>query len=152
MTKYDPARSHRIIKSLARRGRTNEQIAKELGIRRETLFDWSKKHPEVSNALKDGRAIAIATIEESMFARATGVKTTEKKAVKMPDGTTRTEIVEREHPPDAGAAKILLVNWLPEEYSDREKVEHSGKIELPLSNMSDEEVKALARKVLTESD
>lgn len=34
----------------------------------------------------------------------------------------------------------------------REKVEHSGKIELPLSNMSDEEVKALARKVLTESD
>lgn len=34
----------------------------------------------------------------------------------------------------------------------REKVEHSGKIELPLSNMSDEEVKSLARKVLTESD
>ena len=34
----------------------------------------------------------------------------------------------------------------------REKIEHSGKIELPLSNMSDEEVKQLARKVLAESD
>lgn len=34
----------------------------------------------------------------------------------------------------------------------RDKIEHSGKIELPLSNMSDEEVKKLAREVLAESD
>lgn len=121
--KYDPKRHPRVILSLARKGRTNEEIAKKIGISRKTLGVWASDHAEIGDALREGREFAVATIEDSMYARATGAsRTTEKKVIEFPDGLIKKEVVERELPPDPGAAKLLLMNWAPEEYKDRHEL------------------------------
>lgn len=41
----------------ARDGLTDEQIAYNIGIRRPTLYDWEKKYPDISDALKKGKEV-----------------------------------------------------------------------------------------------
>lgn len=44
-----------LLQGWKRDGLTDEQIAHNIGIRRETLYDWIKKYPNISNALKMGK-------------------------------------------------------------------------------------------------
>jgi hypothetical protein len=83
--------------------------------------------------------VAIAKIEESLFSRAVGMSITRKKIVQSQNGSTRKEITEEELPPDPGAAKILLTNWAPEDYSDRIKAELTGKDGGPLKVLASPE-------------
>ena len=41
-----------ILEGWARNGLTDDQIAHNMGIRRETLYEWKKKYPNISNTLK----------------------------------------------------------------------------------------------------
>ena len=41
-----------LLEGWARDGLTDEQIAKNIGINRTTLYDWKKKEINISNALK----------------------------------------------------------------------------------------------------
>ena len=43
-----------LLEGWARDGLTDEQIAEKIGINRATLYDWKKKYPNISNALKKG--------------------------------------------------------------------------------------------------
>lgn len=121
--KYDPKRHPRIVLSHARKGKTQEEIAAALGIVYRTFVEWRKKYPEIDQALRDGREVAVAQIEESMFARAIGTKVVERKIIELPDGSQKKEITEKELPPDPVAGKLLLQAW-SDEY--KEKMEHSG--------------------------
>ena len=40
-----------LLQGWKRDGLTDEQIAHNIGIRRETLYDWIKKYPHISNAV-----------------------------------------------------------------------------------------------------
>lgn len=53
------------LRSWARDGLTNEQIAKKIGVRRETISCWIKKYPNIANALKKGKEVVDAEVEES---------------------------------------------------------------------------------------
>ena len=55
---YDPKRHPKLALSFARKGKTNYEIAAKFGITRETLKEWRKKYPELSDALSRGRDIA----------------------------------------------------------------------------------------------
>ena len=44
-----------LLSGWARDGLTHEQIAANIGIRRETLYEWMKRFPNISNALKKGK-------------------------------------------------------------------------------------------------
>lgn len=59
-----------------RNGLTDEQIAKNIGIRRETLYDWKKRFPNISNALKIGREQANFIVENALFEKARKGNTT----------------------------------------------------------------------------
>ena len=41
-----------MIEGWARQGLTDEQIAKNMGIKKSTFYDWLKKYPDISESLK----------------------------------------------------------------------------------------------------
>lgn len=131
---YDPKRHPKLALSFARKGKTNYEIAAKFGITRETLKEWRKKYPELSDALSRGRDIAVADLEESMFNLAKGFEIEEKKVIAIPEKDDfgneilrpiRIEKTKRYIPPREGAAKLLLNAWAPEVYKD--SIEHTGK-------------------------
>lgn len=65
------------IEGWARDGLTDEQIAINIGIRRPTLYDWKKKHPDISDALKRGKEVVDRQVENALFKSAVGYEYTE---------------------------------------------------------------------------
>lgn len=73
------------LQGWARDGLTDEQIAKNIGIRRPTLYAWKKEHPDIADALKKGKHIVDVEVENSLLKKAMGTttKTTQYKMVKV---------------------------------------------------------------------
>lgn len=67
------------LEGWARDGLIDEQIAEKIGIRRETLYDWKKKYPNISNALKAGKEIVDRKVENALLKRALGYEYVESK-------------------------------------------------------------------------
>ncbi len=65
------------IEGWARDGLIDEQIAKNMGISVSTLYEWKKKYPEISDALKKGKEVVDREVENALFKRAIGYKTTD---------------------------------------------------------------------------
>lgn len=59
-----------MLEGWARDGLTDEQIAENIGIRRETLYDWKKKYPNISNVLKKSKDVADRMVENALFQNA----------------------------------------------------------------------------------
>ena len=59
-----------------RNGLTDEEIAHNIGVRRETLWDWQKRFPNIANALKRGREDVNFIVESALLKKALGGNTT----------------------------------------------------------------------------
>lgn len=72
------------LRSWARDGLTNEQIAKKIGIKRQTFQRWLSTYSDMSDALKKGKEIVDAEIEDSLISimKKHTVTTTQYKMVK----------------------------------------------------------------------
>ena len=55
------------LRSWARDGLTNEQIAKKIGVKRQTFQRWVKTYSDISDALKKGKEVVDAEIEENLI-------------------------------------------------------------------------------------
>ena len=108
------------IQGWARDGLSLENIAHNIGINVSTFYDWKKKHPEIQDALKKGMAPADVIVENALYKRATGYKTIERKKIKLPDGTTRVEVIEKEIPPDTTAGIFWLANRKPDRWKRKQ--------------------------------
>ena len=129
MVKYNKDQHPELIRGLATIGKTDEEIADLLGITRVTLHRWRKKYQDCHTASDEGKAIIDKEIEDTLFSRATGAKKlTEKKIIKLPDGSTRQEITEKEIAPDTTAMIFWLKNRKPTEWRDKQDVEMSGSV------------------------
>lgn len=62
----------------ARDGLTDEQIAKNMGIRRSTLSAWKVKYPDISDTLNKEKEVADYEVENALFNRARGMSIVEK--------------------------------------------------------------------------
>ena len=60
------------LEGWARDGLTDEQIAGNMGIRRETLYAWCKKYSNISNTLKKGKEVVDRQVENALLKRALG--------------------------------------------------------------------------------
>ncbi|WP_409015703.1 helix-turn-helix domain-containing protein [Anaerostipes caccae] len=128
------------IEGWARDGLTNEQIAGNMGISRETLNQWSKKYPDISDALKKGKEITDRKVENALLNKALGFTKTIRKAFKCKDVVydngkrisekERIEYADEEVyiPPDTTAQIFWLKNRKPEQWRDKRDIEHSGEI------------------------
>ncbi len=56
-----------LLEGWARDGLTDEQIAKNIKINISTLYDWKKKHPEISEALKKGKEVVDYEVENALL-------------------------------------------------------------------------------------
>ena len=65
-----------LLQGWKRNGLTDEQIAQNIGIRRETLYSWKKRFPNINNALKRGREQSNYIIESKLFQTALSGNTT----------------------------------------------------------------------------
>lgn len=65
-----------LLQGWKRNGVTDEEIAKNIGIRRETLYEWKKRYPNINNALKRGREQSNYAVESVLFRKAISGNTT----------------------------------------------------------------------------
>lgn len=70
-SKYDPKYCELLIEHM-KNGASFESFAGRIGIWKEALYNWTKKHEEFSNALKIGRAKQHWALEKLAMAQATG--------------------------------------------------------------------------------
>lgn len=122
-----------LLAGWARKGLSDEQIAKNMGIRRSTLNEWRKKFPVISDALKKNKEICNTEVENSLYKKCTGFYVNLKKTFKVKTVTynenTGKKIEEKEElkegieqiyiPPDTAAIKFWLTNRNREDWKER---------------------------------
>lgn len=179
-TKYDPKITPTIILWMSRSGLVDSEMAKELKISRKTLHNWKKKYPEVKQALRAGKNWFDASVEQKLFQRAVGYKSTEVTITykylykkKSEDGSPILDPETGKHmkqitgethntrdiPPDNTSIIFWLKNRQPEKWNDVYNMKHSGKIEnehktvhINYDKLSEEEAKELFRNAMLKDD
>jgi hypothetical protein len=112
---------------LARLGATDRETAEFFGVSESTLHLWKLTHPEFSESLKEGKDVADARVEQSLYRRALGY-THDAVKIFMPAGADAPVYAPyaEHHAPDTTAAIFWLKNRKPGEWRDVKASEHSG--------------------------
>ena len=120
------------MREKAANGCTLEEIARNMGIARQTLRVWTEAHPSISTAIKDGQMLAVEAVENALFMSATGRCTIEETVEefrgevqdgKPVDGTLTRRTVTKSVAPNVAAQIFYLKNRIPDRYSDRRVME-----------------------------
>lgn len=123
----------------AKDGKTDEEIAKNMGITRSTLNEWKKKYSDISDTLKKDKDVADRLVEDSLYERALGGvrevrKTFKVKHVYYDDEGRKCEkeelkvgIDEVYVPSDTTAAIFWLKNRKPDVWRDKHVLIDGGK-------------------------
>ena len=107
---------------------TDAQIAKEFGIKPQTLVEWLKRYPSLAASLKDGRANPNQRVIRSLYSKAIGYtherrKTVHKTVTNIVGLVIQeevTETIEEMHIPPSDVACIYWSkNRMPKEWRDR---------------------------------
>lgn len=126
------------IQGWAHDGLTDEQIATNMGIKRQTLYEWIKKYPVISDTLKKGKEIVDRQVENALLQKALGFKETVTKAIKVKEVLydNGKRISEKEHieyadeevfvPPETTAQIFWLKNRKPDVWRDVKATELTG--------------------------
>lgn len=109
-------------------GLTDSQMADVFEVAESTFALWKVEHPEFSESIKRGKAIADGQVAASLYSRAVGAVTKAEKVFMTEDGPVKVDTVVH-HPPDTGAAFIWLKNRQPELWRDRREIEATARIE-----------------------
>ena len=107
-----------LLAGWARDGLTDEQIAKNMGIRRSTLADWKSKYPDISDTLKKGKEIVDVQVENALLKRALGYDYTEESIERGPQGTKVKQTVKHVVA-DTTAQIFWLKNRRPDKWRDK---------------------------------
>lgn len=111
-----------LLEAWARDGLTNEQIAHNIGINTSTLWDWRKKYPNISDALKKGKEVVDYEVENALLKRALGYTIIVHKQKVTKDGVI-VDIEEEMHiAPDTTAQIYWLKNRKPKQWKDKIEV------------------------------
>ena len=100
---------------------SEEEIAKQLGVSKNSFTKYKKEHEELQKALQDGKRALVKELKDTLKKKAKGFTYTEtKKTTKNEDGviTEITEVFTKYSPPDTGAIHLLLKNLDPEWRND----------------------------------
>lgn len=61
-----------LLEGWARDGLTDEQISRNMGINKATIYDWKKRFSDISNALKKGKEVVDYEVENALLEKAKG--------------------------------------------------------------------------------
>ncbi|NJM13328.1 MAG: hypothetical protein HC889_16950 [Synechococcaceae cyanobacterium SM1_2_3] len=88
------------VESLMRQGYSKTAAAGAIGVCRQTILNWQEQHPEFLGAVKRGEAARTHKLETDLL--------------QAPDG------------PNVTSRIFALKNAAPEEWKDKQSVEHGG--------------------------
>jgi hypothetical protein len=114
----------------ARRGLIDKQIAKNLGISVDTLYEYQKKYPEFSAAIKRGKKPVDVEVENALLKRALGFNFEEthieykpgKKAEDKPI-VTHIKKIRKFVVPDTTACIFWCKNRRPKQWRDKHDID-----------------------------
>ena len=125
------------LEGWAREGLTDEQIAEKIGIHRETLNEWKKKYPDISDALKKGKEVVDLQVENALLKRALGYEY-EEISKKYESGTlTEKKVTIKQVIPDTTAQIFWLKNRRPDKWKDKQDVQVSGELKAEKTKLDD---------------
>lgn len=110
------------IEGWAKDGLTDEQIAGNMGIKRQTLYDWKKKYPVFSDTLKQSKEVVDREVENALLKSAIGYYLDEERI----DSEGNVYTVRRFVPPNTTAQIFWLKNRKPNEWRDKKQTELTG--------------------------
>lgn len=108
-----------LLEGWAKSGLTDEQIAKNIGINRTTLYDWKKKEVNIADALKKGKEVIDFEVENALLKKALGYTITIKEEKLDKDGCVHTLEKDVHIPGDTTAQIFWLKNRKPNNWKDR---------------------------------
>lgn len=114
------------LEGWARDGLTDEQIARNIGISRETLNQWKNKFSDISDTLKRGKEIVDRQVENALLKRALGYDYEEVSEKYEGGALTEKKVTKKHVIPDTTAQIFWLKNRKPDEWRDKQNVEISG--------------------------
>lgn len=127
------------IEGWARDGLTDEQIAENMGICRDTLIEWKKKYSDISDTLKRGKEVIDRQVENALLKRALGYRYTETTKERIDGSLVVTKEVEKEVVPDTTAQIFWLKNRKPDVWRDKQNLQVEGSLNTA-SSLTDEEL------------
>ena len=141
------------IKGWARNGLVDEQIAQNLGVATSTFYEYKKKFPELSEALKLNKEAADLEVENASFKSAVGYEYEEVTRELINGELVVTKVVKKHMPPNVTAQIFWLKNRLPDKWRDRHEVGHSGSMEInnPLKDVPTSDLKSLIASLTSDN-
>jgi len=135
-----------LVEAWARNGLTDEQIAKNLGISKDTFYKYKKEYTDFSDSLKRGKEVVDIEVENALLKRALGYKYDEvtKERDKDTGELVVTKVVTKEVVGDTTAQIYWLKNRKPEDWRDKKEIEHSGNISNPYEGLTREQLLKIA--------
>lgn len=109
-------------------GLTDTELAKKLGVTRQTIHVWKKKYPEFAEVLAESKGLIDFRVEESLYKRAIGYEYKETEITYENGVETRRVVRIKYAHPDANACRLWLQNRLPDKWRDKQVIEHTGAI------------------------
>ena len=116
-----------VVQGWARDGLTDLQIAGKMGITTQTFYDWQRRFPSFSDAIKKGKAPVDIQVENALLKRALGYIATEtiEEVYQAGQGEDKRILsshirkITKEVPPDVGAIVFWLKNRRPGRWRDK---------------------------------
>ena len=130
-TKYNTIIHPDIAYRLALEGLTEEQISKNIGICRKTLYQWRNKYPEFDAAIARGKILPDDLVEKSLFQRAIGYSCREDVIMQYQGKPVVVHTIKH-YPPDTKAAFHWLANRRPDRWRYKVEVDLTQPVNLIL--------------------
>jgi len=107
-------------------------IAQEFGVSRMTIHNWRKRYPEFADAMMEGKELADAKVEDSLYRRAIGYdyKENHEEYNEGEDGKIygrKVKVIDKHVMPDVQAAIYWLTNRQRDRWKARQQLEVMGK-------------------------
>jgi hypothetical protein len=123
------------VEFVARKGWTDEEMAKFFGVAVSTWYLWKVEHAEFSDALKDWKTEADARVERSLYERALGYEHPSEKIFQH-DGQPVIVPFQEKYPPDTTACIFWLKNRQSDHWRDKQELDINHR----LAAMTDQEI------------
>lgn len=120
---------------------TEQQIAETLKVSYSAFREYKKKHPELMQALKDGRAELVKDLRSILIKRAKGFQYEESKEI-IEDGVViREEKYHKASLPDVASLNLLLKNYDSENWANDPQMIAIRREEIELQKLKLEDAK-----------
>lgn len=140
------------IEGWAKDGLSDEQIAHNIGINKNTIYAWKKKYSAIHEVLKKGKEVVDRQVENALLKRALGYDYEEETKMVAESGKKSIKVVKKHIPPDTTAIIFWLKNRKREQWRDVNKIEIDKPVQveqntnIDLSNLSKDELLKLTHE------